>query len=151
MAETAASILDSVKKNIGLGSNYDVFDLSIMTHINTTFDTLTQLGIGPAEGFMIEDAEATWDSYLGPSPLLNSVKSYLYLKVKMLFDPPDSSFVLTSMEKQATELEWRILVTRDELLSSVDGIPAFVVVNPPLETEPTEIHAEVDGGGADLE
>lgn len=139
MADVEQSILDSVKKNVGLGADYDVFDLSIKTHINTVFSTLAQIGIGPPLGFMIEDAEATWNSFLAAQPLLNAVKSYMYLKVRLLFDPPSSSFVLTSMEKQITELEWRLLVAKEEL----DGYnPPVIVVLP----DP----ASIDGGGADL-
>lgn len=117
MAEQIASILDSVKKNLGLGSEYDVFDADILTHINTVFMNLYQIGIGPLSGFAIEDDEATWDTFLGTSPLLNAVKSYMYLKVKLIFDPPATSFHLTSVEKQIAELEWRILVMREELAS----------------------------------
>lgn len=120
------SILDSVKKNLGLGADYDVFDLDIMTHINTVFMNLNQLGIGPTEGFMIEDADPTWDTFLGPQPLLNSVKTYVYLKVRLLFDPPNTSFHIASIEKQIQEIEWRLSVQRDENLSSqvtvLDGV-----------------------------
>lgn len=111
------SILDSVKKNLGLGADYDVFDLDIMTHINTVFMNLNQLGIGPTEGFMIEDADPTWDTFLGPQPLLNSVKTYVYLKVRLLFDPPNTSFHIAAIEKQIQELEWRLAVQQEELNS----------------------------------
>lgn len=140
MAETIDSILDSIKKKLGLRSDYDVFDLDVMTHINSVFMNLNQLGIGPAEGFEIEDAEATWDAFLGASasPLLNPVKSYIYLKVRLIFDPPPTSFHITSMEKQIQELEWRLLVMRDELLALT---PPITVLVPDPET--------VDGGGAE--
>jgi hypothetical protein len=87
-----------------------------MMHINSVFVTLQQLGIGPAEGFAIEDAEATWDTFLGTQPLLSTVKSYMVFKVRLAFDPPPTSFHIASLEKQIAELEFRMTVTRDELL-----------------------------------
>lgn len=119
MAEAAASILDSIKKKLGVGADYDVFDLDIMTHINSVFMNLNQLGIGPVEGFEIEDAETTWDALLGAqsSPILNSVKTYVYFKVKLAFDPPPTSFHIASIEKQIQEIEWRLTVALDEILA----------------------------------
>ena len=141
MVATTASILDSTKKQLGLGADYDVFDLDIMTHINTVFVNLQQLGIGPAEGFAIEDAEATWDTFLGPnpSPLFNLVKSYIVFKVKLAFDPPQQSFVIASYENQIKELEFRMLILREELLETVSGVTTPVL--PLVDSE------EVDGGG----
>lgn len=108
------SILDSIKKPLGLDANYDVFDQDVIMHINTQFSTLHQLGIGPAEGFMIEDATTKWDAFLpGGDPRYSSVKTYIYLKVKLVFDPPPSSFVIASMEKQIAELEWRLNMQRE--------------------------------------
>lgn len=132
MAELADSILDSIKKKLGLGADYDVYDLDVMTHINTVFMSLNQLGIGPAEGFSIEDADVTWDTFLGAqhSPLLNAVKSYIFFKVKLAFDPPQQSFVIASYEKQIAELEFRLLILRDELMVSDLG-----VVEPVLPAE----------------
>lgn len=117
------SILNSVKKTLGIGSDYTAFDLDIMLHINSVFSTLNQLGIGPEAGFMIEDADATWDTFLGTDALkLNSVKTYVYLKVRMLFDPPQTSYLIDALNKQATELEWRLNVRREEV-SWVNPMP----------------------------
>ena len=116
MVANTESILDSTKKALGVGADYDVFDPDIMMHINSVFVTLQQLGIGPAEGFAIEDAEATWDTFLGTQPLLSTVKSYMVFKVRLAFDPPPTSFHIASLEKQIAELEFRMTVTRDELL-----------------------------------
>jgi hypothetical protein len=129
VAETIDSILDSIKKKLMLDKEYDVFDLDIQTHINSVFMNLHQLGIGPVEGFAIEDAEATWDTFLGAShsPLLNSVKSYIYFKVKLAFDPPPTSFHIQSLEKQIAEIEWRLLIMRDELAVSDTGVVAAVL------------------------
>lgn len=108
-----ASIMNSVKRNLGLGDDYTPFDETVLTHINSAFSTLTQLGIGPAEGFMIEDTTETWDAFLGSDPQLNSVKSYVYLRVRLLFDPPATSFHIQSQKEQITEMEWRLNVKRE--------------------------------------
>jgi hypothetical protein len=110
------SILLSVKKILGIAEDYTVFDLDIMTHINTAFSTLTQLGVGPPSGFMIDDASDEWDSFIDvdTDPQYNSVKSYVFLKVKQLFDPPTTSYLITATEKQIEELEWRLNTHREE-------------------------------------
>lgn len=104
----ADSILDSVKKTLGVDSDYDVFDADILTHINSTFLTLSQIGVGPVMGYMIEDSDPTWDDFLGKDSRLIAVKSYMYLKVRLLFDPPPTSFHIAAIEKQLNELEWRL-------------------------------------------
>jgi len=107
------SILDSVKKVLQIPFDYDVFDLDITMHINSVFNTLHQLGIGPAAGFHITDSEDTWDAFLGTDPLLNSVKTYITLRVRLLFDPPPNSFTQTAIKEQIQELEWRMSVHRE--------------------------------------
>ncbi len=109
------SILESTKKILGVPADYDVFDPDITLHINSVFSTLNQLGIGPADGFMIEDADATWDTFLGGDKRLNAVKTYVYLRVRMLFDPPNTAYLVTAMEDQIRELEWRLNVMREDL------------------------------------
>lgn len=108
------SILTSTKNILGLAEDYTVFDLAIITHINSALSTLTQLGIGPAEGFAIEDVDTDWDEFIGDDIPNNSVKSYVYLKVRMLFDPPTTSFAISAMERQIEELEWRLNVHRED-------------------------------------
>lgn len=105
------SILDSTKKILGIAPEYKAFDLDIMTHINTAFTTLTQLGVGPVEGFMIEDESSEWRDLLGDDLRLNSVKTYVYMRVRLMFDPPTTSFAINSLEEQVRELEWRLNVT----------------------------------------
>lgn len=107
------SILDSVKKVLGIDKDYDVFDVDILMHINSVFATLNQLGVGPEAGYSIEDASPTWSDYLGDDLRLNNVKTYVYLRVRMLFDPPTTSYLLNAYEKQIQEAEWRINVTRE--------------------------------------
>lgn len=121
------SILTSTKKILGIAEDYTVFDLDILTHINTAFSTLTQLGVGPPDGFMIEDATAVWTDFDPVDDHLNfnSVKSYVFLKVKMLFDPPTTSYLISASEKQIEELEWRLNVHREET-EWVDPEPPIV-------------------------
>lgn len=107
------SILKSTKKALDVPENYDVFDGQILMHINSVFSTLNQLGIGPVDGFEIEDDTATWTEYLQGNSRLNCVKTYMYLRVRYLFDPPATSFLLTAMKEQMTELEWRISAERE--------------------------------------
>lgn len=101
-------ILESVKKVLGVAPEYLAFDQDIVMHINSAFSVLHQLGVGPDEPFMIEDETATWTEFLGTERGVNSVKSYVYLRVRLLFDPPATSFALAAMEKQIEELGWRI-------------------------------------------
>lgn len=109
MAETADSILDTTKKLLGLESDYTAFDLDIITHINSVFFTLQQLGVGPATGFSILDNTAKWTDFIGTENI-NSVRSYMALRVRLLFDPPSSSFALESFKQQAEEMGWRLNV-----------------------------------------
>lgn len=107
------SILDSTKKILGLDPEYDVFDVDIISHINSAFFTLNQLGVGPAEGFMITDNTTPWTWFSEGLSNLNAVKTYVYLRVRLLFDPPQTSFAISAMEKQIQELEWRLNVHRE--------------------------------------
>lgn len=103
------SILNGTKKALGVDPSYDVFDHEIIMHINSTFSTLHQLGVGPKVPFVIQDSTDRWDSFIKDNPtVLQSVKTYMQLKVKLLFDPPSSSFALESFRKQAEEFEWRL-------------------------------------------
>ena len=104
------SILDSIKKILGIDASYTIFDQDIIMHINTVFMILNQLGVGPSEGFSIEDNKKTWKDYLNDDTKLESVKSYIYLKVKLLFDPPLSTAVIEAIKQQINELEWRLNV-----------------------------------------
>lgn len=107
------SILTSVKKMLGLSEDDGSFDMDIIMHINTVFTILTQLGVGPNEGFSISDASTTWDEYLPGDVRLNGVKSYMYAKVRMLFDPPQNGAVAEALNRNIAELEWRMNVVVD--------------------------------------
>lgn len=120
------SILTSTKKALGIASGYTAFDLDIITHINTAFSTLTQLGIGPPVGFMIEDVTPEWPDFMGTDIQLNSVKTYVFLKTRMLFDPPVTSFHISAMNEQIRELEWRLNTHREET-AWVDPDPPVLI------------------------
>lgn len=109
------SILKSTKKILGIAADYTAFDLDVITHINAAFSTLYQLGVGPTTGFGIEDDVATWTDFIeGDISIVNACKTYVYLRVRLLFDPPPTSFALQSMKEQLTEYEWRISALREE-------------------------------------
>lgn len=109
------SILTSIKKLLGISEEYEQFDTDIITHINTVFMNLTQLGVGPENGFYIEDANAIWDDFVNTNEFtqMNAVKTYIYLKVKLLFDPPLSASVMESIKNTIAELEWRLNVAAE--------------------------------------
>lgn len=107
------SILRSIKKLLGIMDEYSVFDQDIVMHINSVFFVLTQLGVGPAEGFTIQDETAVWDDFIPCGAELEAVKSYVYLKVRMLFDPPQSSALSEAINRQISEFEWRLNVAVD--------------------------------------
>ena len=94
------SILNSTKKVLGLAEDYDAFDQDVITHINATFSVLNQVGVGPADGFFIEDDTAVWADVGLPDNQLHLVKTYMYLKVRFLFDPPGTSFHMSAMKEQ---------------------------------------------------
>lgn len=102
------SILTSIKKLLGITEEYEHFDADIIMHINSVFMILTQMGIGPSEGFVIEDETTTWSDYTNNTIPIESVKTYIYLRVRLLFDPPSSSAVIESMNRTISELEWRL-------------------------------------------
>lgn len=104
------SILTSIKKKLGITADYTHFDDVIIMDINTVFMTLHQLGVGPEEGFSITDSSDTWDDYLSEGSNMEAVKTYMYLKVRLLFDPPLSSSVMESMKSSIDEFEWRLNV-----------------------------------------
>lgn len=108
------SILTSIKKLLGIEEEYNHFDSDLIFHINSVFATLTQLGVGPSEGFLISDKYDVWSDFIPEdSKKLEAVKSYMYLKVKMLFDPPLNSAVIESTNRMINEMEWRLNVASE--------------------------------------
>lgn len=102
------SILTSIKKLIGYPEDYEQFDTDLIIHINSVFTILNQIGVGPINGFSIKDKSTTWSEYTGDTVLFDSVKTYVYMKVRLVFDPPSSSFVLESIKAMIKEYEWRL-------------------------------------------
>lgn len=107
-----ASILTDVKKMLGIPAEHTQFDPDIIMHVNTVFTILCQLGVGPEDGFAIEDDTAVWADFV-TDKRLNDVKSYMYLKVRMIFDPPTSGIVMQAQKDVISELEWRMNVQVD--------------------------------------
>jgi hypothetical protein len=136
--DTKDSILQSTKKFLGIDSSYDVFDMDVLLHINSVFSTLYQLGVGLTdEQFEVEDENTTWAQALGTQKNLVMIKSYVYLRVRLLFDPPQTGFATTSMDNQIKELEWRITV-------AASSSPNLPVVLPPVGTIDDIVEAEVE-------
>ena len=107
------SILTSIKKLLGITEEYENFDQDIIMHINSAFMILNQLGVGPKSGFSINDKSSTWYEFIPESGNLEAVKTYVHLKVKLMFDPPLSSTVIEAIKSQINELEWRLNVSVD--------------------------------------
>lgn len=109
------SILNSVKKSIGIMPEYDAFDDSLIMHINSVFMILAQMGVGPAKGFRIEDDTAEWSDFLSnEDENYESIKSYVCMKVRLLFDPPSSSTHMECIKQLVSEFEWRLNFEAEE-------------------------------------
>lgn len=116
------SILTSIKKLLGISEDDTNFDVDVIIHINTAFSILTQLGVGPSEGFSIKDNAAVWTDFIADEKKIELVKTYVYLKVKIVFDPPLSSAVIESINRIISELEWRIQVIVDPpLINTIES------------------------------
>ncbi len=115
------SILDTVKRDLGIIPEYEHFDDQLVTDINTVISVLLQVGYGPENGFRITGRDETWDEYIDPEDeTLEMIKSYISKSVKLMFDAPLNSAVLTSVKEKATELEWRINVATDHYISDAE-------------------------------
>jgi len=102
------SILGSIVKLLGIDEESGYFDRDLIIHINSIFLTLTQLGIGPPSGFNITDLDDTWSGMIGDREDLEAIKTYVYLKVRLLFDPPQTGYLVDALKEQCKELEWRL-------------------------------------------
>lgn len=126
----STSILNDVKKTVGLVEDDTSFDTDILLFTNSVLSNLNQIGVGPEAGFRIEDDAATWGDLLGDDLRLNNVQAYVCLKVRLLFDPPATSFAIKAFEDQAKELAYRIYTTKE-----VDKWQAWEAANPPPPPE----------------
>lgn len=107
------SILNSVKKMLGIQEDYEHFDQDIIMHINSVFMILNQIGVGPSKCFSISDSSSSWDEFKQGDETLESIKTYMYMKVRIMFDPPQQNFVMESINKVINELEFRLKVAAD--------------------------------------
>lgn len=112
-AQLSDSILTTIKKLLGIEAEYTQFDPDVIININAAIMTLRQLGVGPQEGFSIDGDEQTWQDLLGDSLDFESAKTYIFLKTKIVFDPPSSSYVLEAYKEQIKEAEWRLMEQAD--------------------------------------
>ena len=118
--EIQDSILLLIKKKLGIAPDYHAFDEDIITDINTVLFSLNQIGVG-TEDFAIKDKTTLWSDFLGESKNYEAVKTYIYIKVRLMFDPPTSSFVIAALEKQVSELEWRLNVKYETKNQNAEG------------------------------
>lgn len=109
------SILLSVKKALGIDGECIDFDTELIMHINTVLSTLTQIGVGSEDGFVISGAEEKWSDFVADEPKWSQMRTYVYTKVRLIFDPPQATAVVEAMNKVANELEWRLYVIADNL------------------------------------
>lgn len=137
------SILTTIKKMLGLDVDYDAFDVDVVTHINTALMTLQQLGVGPEEGMFITGQDETWADFFAPNQMLEAVKTYIYIQVRKIFDPPTNSFVLDSLSKTAEMLEYR-LKEQARFFDAEQG--KYVRRTPtPIEDEPVDNSSDNSG------
>lgn len=122
------SILNSIKKLLGIEENYTQFDQDIIMNVNMALNTLTQIGVGPSKGFVIKGEEETLEDFVGDDPRFELIRTYLYLRTRIIFDPPSSSYVLQAYKDQIAELESR-------LSYQVDPIGTFEEENNDLYSE----------------
>lgn len=113
------SILTSIKKLLGITEECEDFDVDVIMHINSVFSVLTQIGVGPSEGFIISDKYSNWTDFISDTKNIEAVKTYIYLKVKLVFDPPTIASVLESVNSMIKELEWRLNVIAENNESEV--------------------------------
>ena len=120
-----SNILKSVKNNLGLPDDYAVYDEDVLMAINTTLSTVTQLGVGPAMGFEVGDT-TTWEDLLGGDFRMNSVRTFIHLKCRLIFDPPATSFAISAIEKQLEEMAWRIEVAANPAPTAIGNTPDVI-------------------------
>lgn len=118
------SILTSVKKMLGIPEEYEHFDMDLIIHINSVFMILTQMGVGPSNGFSISNKQTKWSEFIEDARLIESVKSYIYLKVRLIFDPPTSSAVTEAINRSISEFEWRLNVSAETPLFNGEEVQA---------------------------
>lgn len=109
------SILNSIKKLLGMDKNFNAFDQDVIIHINSVFLVLNQIGVGPENPFQITGEEELWTDFMEDISKINLVRSYMYLKVRLIFDPPSTGVLHEAMERQIQEFEWRLNIQGEEV------------------------------------
>lgn len=123
MDDISSSILETIKKLVGIPSDYYVYDLDLVIAINSSFMILNQLGVGPEKPFSIKGSSETWKDFFGDEEIFELAKSYIYLRARLLFDPPASGVLHEAVERQISEFEWRMHVQADYNDSKIEEIP----------------------------
>lgn len=123
MADNPASILDSVKHVLGISSDYTDFDIDVIMHINTSFMVLNQLGVGPSDPFVITDNTKLWTDFSSDINKIQAVQTYIQLNVRLIFDPPATSFTIDAYEKVIAEMVFRLNVMGEEINPPSDPLP----------------------------
>lgn len=127
MADLDDSILTSIKKLLNLPEDYTDFDEDIVLHINSALDTIQQLGVGPLEHYEIENKDNKWSEFIGDVKFINFVKTAVFLDVRLVFDPPATSFQIDSFQKRLEQLHWRLRVQADK----TRPVPVLLVIVDP--------------------
>lgn len=115
------SILNTIKKMLGMDAEYTAFDTDIIVHINSCFMKLNQLGVGPKTPFIITGKDETWTSFFGGKGDVEAAKTYIYINVKLVFDPPTSSFVVEALKEMEKEYEWRLMAQVEQPVEEEGG------------------------------
>lgn len=137
MKDIYESILTSIKKMIGVDKDYGAFDIDLIIAINGVFTILNQLGVGPEKEFAITGSDETWLDFFGVTDAISLVKPYMYLKTKLIFDPPSTGVLHEAMERQISEFEWRLAIQADPA-SKPDKDPGDGDNTTPTPSEPSE-------------
>lgn len=140
--EDKDSILQSIKKVLGISSEYDAYDIDVIMHVNSVFSTLYQLGLGVEDQFSIEDANATWDDMFSGYKAVATIKTYIGMRVKQIFDPFQTGFATDSYDRQIKEMEWRINVA----MSSIPNVESSETSSTPATIPQSEIIWDLTGG-----
>lgn len=117
------SILKSIRVSLGIEADDSTFDTELISHINGALMVVNQLGVGPNDGFKISSHEQTWKSFIGERKDLELVKTVVYLRTKLVFDPPQNAFLVTAMEKQLAEYDWRIELNHIPMSTTIPTTP----------------------------
>lgn len=141
------SILTSIKESLGMTETYSAFDAQIVMHINSAFATMRQLGVGPTTAFTIQDKTKTWDEFIDGEEGIESVRSYIYVNVRLIFDPPQNSATLAAFQEMKRELEFRLMVASEENELKFKALEQLVESDTPVVIEEPLIYLTGDNNG----